>query len=79
MKRKLLTVLLTVAMVMVMFAVPAFCASPAPIETVLTTELGNLGDKLLLIIGIVLAAAIPIVAAILAAKKGIGWFKGIAK
>jgi uncharacterized protein (DUF697 family) len=69
---------LMAALMVGLTVVPGFCATPTITET-MTTELGTLGTQLLGIVSVVIGAAIPIIGAVIAVKKGVGWFKSLAK
>lgn len=77
---------LAVAMVMAMSALPAFAAEGdtvvdgyATVQTALTTGFTTMADKLLAMLAIMIPTAVSVVGVYVLAKKAIVWIKSLIK
>jgi hypothetical protein len=75
MKKKLLGIALSVAMVMAVFTVQAFASTS--ITGTMTTAFGTVVDDLLAMIGGILPVALTVLGASMAVFFGVKWFKKI--
>lgn len=77
---------LAVAMVMAMSALPAFAAEGdtvadgyATVQTALTTGFTTMADKLLAMLAVMIPIAVGVVGVVVMARKAISWIKSLIK